>query len=168
MIALVRVDNRLLHGQIMEAWVPRLHVRRVVVADDDAAASPLAQAAMTLALPAGLPAQVVRVASVDWAALAATPEAVLVLFREVEGLSQAVNGGLTPALAPRVNLGNVHYAPGRRALTPSVFLSAPELAEVERLAAAGFEVEARAVPSDAPTGAKELGRKFGASGEDPR
>ena len=56
MIALVRVDNRLLHGQILEAWLPRLGAREVVVADDDAAASPLARAAMTLALPAGLPA----------------------------------------------------------------------------------------------------------------
>ena len=35
MITLVRVDNRLLHGQILEAWVPRLKVDQVVVADGD-------------------------------------------------------------------------------------------------------------------------------------
>lgn len=167
MIALVRVDNRLIHGQILEAWVPRLKVGRVVVADDEAAASPLARAAMTLALPAGLPAEVLPVAGVDWAALAAAPEAVLVLFREVAALAGAVRAGLTPALAPKVNLGNVHYAQGRRPLTPSIFLSGEEVAEVQRLAAAGFQIEARAVPSDAPSGAGELARKYGAAGEVP-
>ncbi len=71
MIALVRVDNRLLHGQILEAWVPRLKVRRVVVADDEAAASPLAQAAMTLALPPDLPIRIGAVDETSWAELAA-------------------------------------------------------------------------------------------------
>ena len=49
MITLVRVDNRLIHGQVVEAWLPHLKVQRVVVADDEAASSPLIRAAMALA-----------------------------------------------------------------------------------------------------------------------
>jgi len=60
-IALVRVDNRLLHGQILETWIPRLGIREVVVADDDAARSDLARAAMTLCVPPDLPVRVVPV-----------------------------------------------------------------------------------------------------------
>ncbi len=123
MIALVRIDNRLLHGQILEAWVPRLKVRRVVVADDDAAASPLAQAAMTLALPPELPGTVLPVEGIDYAALAASPEPILLLFRELSAVARAADAGLTPALARHLNVGNIHYAPGRRPVTPSVFLS---------------------------------------------
>ena len=165
MISLVRVDNRLLHGQILECWVPRLKARRVVVADDDAAASPLAQAAMCLCLPPEIAAEVLPLASVDWRALAASPDAVLVLVREVAGMTRAAGAGLTPALAPRVNLGNVHYAAGRRPVTPSVFLSDREMREVQALAGQGFEVEARAVPSDAPTGAAGLAEKWAAATE---
>ncbi|BDG09597.1 PTS sugar transporter subunit IIB [Anaeromyxobacter paludicola] len=164
MIPLVRIDNRLLHGQILETWAPRLGARAVVVADDEAAGSPLAQAAMTLALPPDLPATISPVAAVDWAALAARPDPVLVLLREVAALDQARRAGLTPALAPRVNLGNVHYAPGRRPVTPSVFLSGAELASVLDAARAGFEVEARAVPSDPPAGPGELEARYNASG----
>jgi N-acetylgalactosamine PTS system EIIB component len=161
MIALVRVDNRLLHGQILEAWVPRLKVRRIVVADDAAAASPLARAALTLCLPPDLPADVVAPAEVDFAALAAAKEPVLVLFREVAGVARAAAAaGLTPALAPRVNVGNVHYAPGRRAVTPSVFLTREEVADLEALARAGFEVEARGIPADSPVGVKEIAEKY--------
>ncbi len=150
MIALVRVDNRLLHGQVLEAWVPRLRVSAIVVADDAAAGSPLARAAMTLALPPGLTVEVRAVAELDWAALARAPDTTLLIFRDVADLARAVGAGLTPEQAPTVNLGNVHYADGRRAVTPSVFLSQAELDAVLRLARQGFAVEARAVPADAP------------------
>jgi N-acetylgalactosamine PTS system EIIB component len=164
-IALVRVDNRLLHGQILEAWVPRLKVGRIVVADDDAAASPLAQAALTLCLPPELAGQIVPLAAVDYRALAAAEEGVLLLFRDVAALGRAAASGLTPQLAPRVNIGNVHYAPGRRPVTPSVFLTRDDLAALRALASAGFQVEARAIPADAPVGPREMTEKYDAAGE---
>lgn len=165
MIALVRVDNRLLHGQILEAWVPRLRARRVVVVDEEAAASPLAQAAMCLCVPPDLPADVVAPGAADFAALAAAPEPVLVLFRDVRALARAVaSGALTPARAPRVNVGNVHYAPGRRPVSASVFLDAEEAEAVAALARRGFEVEARAIPADAPLSAAQIAEKWAAAG----
>jgi PTS system mannose-specific IIB component len=164
-IVLVRIDNRLIHGQILEAWVPRLHVRRLVVADDEAAASPLAQAAMALCLPPGVLAEVVPVSGVSYEALAASPEPTLLLFREVAALERAVDAGLRPELARKVNLNNVHHCPGRRPVTPSVFLTERELAGVRALAAAGFEVEARAVPSEAPVGPEELAHQYAAAAE---
>jgi PTS system N-acetylgalactosamine-specific IIB component len=162
-IALVRVDNRLLHGQILETWIPRLAIDEVVVADDEAASSALARAAMTLCVPPDLPIRVVPVAEVPWAALAAAPARVLVLLRDVAALSAARAGGLTALLAPRVNLGNVHFGPGRRPVTPSVFLAAPELDALRDLAAAGFELEARAIPSEPPTGLAEIERRYEAA-----
>ncbi len=162
MIALVRIDNRLLHGQVLETWVPRLGIGEIVVADDEAAESPLAQAAMTLCVPPDLPARVVRLAEVDWAALAAGRTPVLVLLRDVEGLARARASGLTAAIAPRLNLGNVHFAVGRRPVTPSVFLAAGELAELRALAGEGFEIEARAIPSETPAGIEEIERRYAA------
>ena len=128
MISLVRVDNRLLHGQILEAWVPRLRIDQVVVSDEEAAASPLAQAAMTLCVPPELPVRIARPEAIDFAALARGNPRVLVLVRDPAGLAAARAAGLTPALAPIVNLGNVHFGPGRRPVSPSVFLSEEELA----------------------------------------
>jgi PTS system mannose-specific IIB component len=164
-IVLARVDNRLLHGQILEAWVPRLGVERIVIADDEAAASPLARAAMMLCLPPTLSAVVSPVAKADYAALAAARQATLLLFRDLSAVERAVGAGLTPALAREVNLGNLHYSPGRLAVTPSVFLSGEEIAVIQSLAALGFEVEARAVPSDTPVGARQLVQKYAAAAE---
>ena len=163
MISLVRVDNRLLHGQVLEAWMPVLKATEVVVADDDAAQSPLALAAMTLCVSCEAPALIQRVAAVDFAALAASPAVVLVLVRDVAGLVEATRCGLTPAQAPRVNLGNIHFAVGRRPVTPSVFLTAEELEALKAMAAAGFVVEAQAIPSDPPYGLDELERRYAAA-----
>jgi len=163
-IALVRVDNRLIHGQILVGWAPHLRAEAVVVADDEAAKSPLARAAMTLCLPPGLEASIQPLARVDFRALAASRCAVLVLVRDVPDLERAREAGLDPSLCRRLNLGNVHYAPGRRQITPSVFLSEEELAQLRRLASAGFEVEARAVPLDQPLDLPEIERRFAAAG----
>jgi PTS system mannose-specific IIB component len=163
-IALVRVDNRLLHGQILETWIPRLGVGEVVIGDDQAAASDLARAAMTLCVPPDLPVRVLPLREVPWAELAAAKRPVLVLVRDVAALAAArAAGGLTPALARVVNLGNVHFGPGRRPVTPSVFLAAPELAALRDLAAAGFDIEARAIPSEPPAGLADIERRYGAA-----
>jgi PTS system mannose-specific IIB component len=162
-IPLVRVDNRLLHGQVLETWIPKLAATAVVVGDDEAARSPLAQAAMTLCCPEGIPVRVLPLAEVDFAALAAEPGPVLVLVRDVAGLTAAVAAGLTPAQAPRLNLGNVHHGAGRRPVTPSVYLGEPELEALQALRAAGFEVEARAIPTDPPAGLDELARRYAAA-----
>jgi PTS system mannose-specific IIB component len=159
-IALVRVDNRLVHGQILETWIPRLGIEEVVVGDDEAASSPLAQAAMTLCVPPDLPIRVLPVSGVPWAELAADRRKVLVLVRDVAALAAARAGGLSPALARRVNLGNLHFGPGRRAVTPSVFLAGPELETLRGLAAAGFELEARAIPSEPPAGLADIERRY--------
>jgi PTS system mannose-specific IIB component len=162
-IPLIRVDNRLLHGQVLETWIPRLAAAEVVVGDDEAAASPLAQAAMTLCCPEGIPVRVLPLAQVDFRALAAGAGPVLVLVREVAGLTAAAAAGLTPALAPHLNLGNIHHGAGRRPVTPSVYLAEPELAALLALRAAGFQVEARATPTDPPTGLDELARRYAAA-----
>jgi PTS system mannose-specific IIB component len=103
------------------------------------------------------------VAEVPWADLARGAAKILVLLRDIAVLAAALRGGLTADIAPRVNLGNVHFGPGRRPVTPSVFLSGPELDTLRQLAAAGFQVEARAIPSEAPAGLADIERRYGAA-----
>jgi len=162
-IPLVRVDNRLLHGQILEAWVPRLGIDQVVVADDEAAGSELARAAMTLCVPPELPVRITRLAELDLAALARPGPKVLLLLRDLPGLAAARAAGLTPAIARKVNIGNLHFGAGRRQVTPSVFLSEPDLATLRALAAEGFELEVRAVPAEPPAGLEEIERRYAAA-----
>jgi PTS system mannose-specific IIB component len=163
-IALARIDERLVHGQVLVGWVPHLGARRVVVADEEASRSALARAAMTLALPPGVEASVEPARSVDWETLARSAEPVLVVLRGTAEAEGALASGMTPARVAVLNVGNVHYSQGRRPITPSVFLSGEEVDALRRLSAAGFRVEARAVPLDAPIDLAEIERRWNAAG----
>ena len=135
-----------------------------MVADEEVSRSPLARAAMTLALPPGVEAEVQPPAAIDWEALSTSTEPVLIVVRDAAEAERALAAGMTPARAPVLNVGNVHYSQGRRQITPSVFLSGPEVDALRRLAAAGFRVEARAVPLDAPIDLAEIERRWNAGG----
>jgi mannose/fructose/N-acetylgalactosamine-specific phosphotransferase system component IIB len=157
-ISLVRVDNRLIHGQVVEAWLPHLKVSRVVVADDEAANSPLIRAAMGLAVSPSVEVAIQPLAEVDFAALVADGTKTLLLLRNIQDVVAAAERGLR---VPKLNLGNVHFEAGRRQVSPSVFLSRADLDRLKMLAGAGAEVEARAVPSDRPVTLADISERFG-------
>ena len=157
LISHVRIDSRLIHGQVVEAWLPALKVARVVVADDEAAQSALMRAAMGLAVPPGVEVDISRLDEVPFAQLDKDNVRTLVLLRDVAGLLRARSRGLP---LRHLNLGNIHHAPGRRAVSASVYLSPEELEQLRGLVDSGVEVEARGVPTDRPIGFAEMAQRF--------
>ena len=160
MIALVRVDNRLIHGQVVEAWLPDLKISRILVADDSAAGSALTRAAMGLAVPQAVKVEIAPLSSADFAGAAASPERVLVLLRDVAAALRARELGLP---IDALNLGNIHFAPGRVQVNASVYLSPAELVALRALAASGAAVEVRAVPKEKPLGLAEVEARLAAA-----
>jgi len=163
-VALIRVDNRLVHGQVLEAWLPSLGAHGILVADDEAAGNVLSRSAMSLAIPPGIAFEVVRVAA---AAELLRPGGrgpqsprTLVLLRDVRDAVALHQGGVP---IPRLNLGNVHFGAGRKQVSPSVFLDAGEVAALEQLARAGTQVEVRAVPGEAPLPLGDVRARFAAA-----
>ena len=160
-VALVRVDNRLVHGQVLEAWLPALGAHGILVADDEAAGNMLARSAMALAIPPRVSFQVLRV---DAAADLLKPggkgpqaSRTLVLLRDVRDAVALHEKGVS---MPKLNVGNVHFGAGRKQVAPSVFLDADELSALEKLAAEGTAVEVRAVPGEPPLPLSEIKARF--------
>lgn len=145
MIAWSRIDSRLIHGQVIEAWLPHLDVSRIVVADDEAAADPFAKAAFGLALPPEVEMVIGPVARLDFPALARDSVRTLLLFRDVQAAVSAREHGLPDGL---LNLGNVHSGPGRAPISRSVFLDDADARALSALAASGMDVRVQSVPSE--------------------
>jgi len=156
-ISLVRVDNRLIHGQVVEAWLPKLRANRMVVADDEAYHSSLVRAAMGLAVPPAVEVRIQPLNEVDYPALFEDPSRTLLLIRDVAGILAALAKGLQ---LTHLNLGNIHYGLGRRKVSASVFLSKEELNQLEVLFKRGVKVEARGVPTDAPVEFPEMVHRY--------
>jgi len=144
-----RIDSRLIHGQVIEAWLPHLRVRRVVVADERTAGDAMAKAAMGLAVPESVELLYRSPTELQVESLSTDSVPTLLLFRDVEGAVAARRHGLPNG---RLVLGNVHAGPGRTQLSRSVFLTDPERQQLLDLAASGMEVVVQAIPSDVATG----------------
>lgn len=147
-MAFVRIDNRLVHGQIIETWLPFTRARTIIVANDDLAADFLRQEIMSLAIPAGVRIEFVPVAGL-LPFLARSPlvaEDALVLFSNCHDARAAYEGGFGFSL---LNLGNLHYAPGKKQVCPHVALSKEDESCLDFFRDKGVRLDYRCVPSDA-------------------
>lgn len=146
MVDLVRIDDRLVHGQVMAAWARALRTTHILVADDDSAADDFARQIMQLAMPAHI---ALTVDAVDGAAsrlpaLAADASRTLVLLRSVAAAERL--HGLWPFAA--LNVGGIGMAPGRGLVWRSIAASPQEVAGLQRLRAQGVDVYLQMVPGD--------------------
>lgn len=145
-LVLLRVDERLIHGQVVVGWGGPLRIQRVVVADDSLADGGWEQDLYRIGLPDDIACEFCSVASARetlerWQQ---GSERVGVLLRDVASLARLARGG---ALAGQeVNLGGIHHAPGRERVLPYLCLSEEERLELERLRASGADIGARDLP----------------------
>lgn len=147
-IVLFRIDDRLIHGQVVEAWLPHLGAQRVIVVSEEAAADPMQKALMRLALPEkiGLDVLGAQAAGKAMPAAASGAEKVLVLAQgPLEALALLESGAAVPA----VNVGGMHYAAGRVHLGRAVYLGEEDRAALLEISRRGVRLEGRAVPSEA-------------------
>ncbi|HEU0055118.1 MAG TPA: PTS sugar transporter subunit IIB [Longimicrobium sp.] len=157
-IVLFRVDERLIHGQVVVGWGGPLHVERVVVVDDELAASPWEQELYTLGVPPEMEARFLAVADARSAIAAWRAEGprTLVLVRDVATAARLAEGG---ALAgEEVNLGGIHHAEGRRPVLPYLHLRDDEREQLRAIAATGARVSARDLPASRAVPLDELGK----------
>ena len=147
MVKLVRVDHRLLHGQVVFIWTASIGVDCILIANDDVANDPIQKGILKLSQPTG----------------------VKLIFKSVKDSIEALNSGITDKynlmiitsnvddgyeLASKVeqirslNLGNVKLRENTHNLSKLVHVTYEEEKKLKALAAAGIEVEIRAVPND--------------------
>ncbi|MBG0775797.1 MAG: PTS sugar transporter subunit IIB [Desulfovibrionaceae bacterium] len=145
----VRIDNRLVHGQIIEAWVPFTGAKLLLVANDRLQSDPLQQEIVSLAIPGNLEADFVRVDEVNGFlqhALEHVDRAdVFVLFSSCRDARRGYENGLGFGV---LNVGNLHYAPGKKQVCSHVALSDDDENCLNFFAKKGVELDFRCVPNE--------------------
>ena len=146
MLSLIRVDDRLIHGQVMAVWVRALNINHILVIDNTTAADAFSQQVMQLAVPSTMRLSIYSVAN----AVAALHNAeisddhVLVLLRDVESAAD-----LQPLFRwTALNLGGSGMSAGRKLIWRSIALSNRQIKLLDRLQTDGVDVYLQMVPSD--------------------
>jgi len=154
-IALYRIDDRLIHGQVVVGWGKPLNVGFIVLVDDAVRASPWEQELYRM----GVPPEIDLVFASTAEAAARVPEwerdprVGILLAGDIDTLARLSNHSHRVS---RINLGGLHHRPGRSERLRYVYLSDDELARLRALAAQGIEVTAQDVPTARPVPLEEL------------
>jgi len=155
MIALVRVDDRLIHGQGVVGWGQPLGARFIVLVDDDVRASDWEQDLYRMGVPDGVEVIFASIgeATERMAAWEADPRCGIVLMQSIGVAEQLVERGAPIA---RLNIGGIHHHPGRTERLRYVYLSDAEVEALRGLKAKGIAVAAQDVPTTRPVPLSEF------------
>jgi PTS system mannose-specific IIB component len=146
-LKLVRVDDRLIHGQVVAVWLRAVGADRIVIVDDKTAQNEFLRDVLVLAAPQGTPVEVYGLTegAARVAELASSPTSAFLLMR-------------TPVTALRLrelgvqfdmlNVGGLGAGPGRRPLYKNISATDEELAAMRTLEEMGTKVELRIVADD--------------------
>lgn len=146
-ICLLRVDDRLIHGQVVEGWLPYLKADLVVVVSDAAAADPVQTALMKMALPTNVGLIAVRVADAP-SVLLGPQTATRKILILVPGPSEALALLKSGIVVDHVNVGGLHFTVGKVQLGRALFLDQKDKAALLGIVKHGVRLEGRPLPSD--------------------
>lgn len=151
-VAALRVDDRLIHGQVAMTWSKQLRVQGIMVANDDAAQDPTQKMALQMAVPSGIRVlikpvdEIIRMLNYPRAA----DMRILVLTRTIkDALKIQENVGKIDFL----NIGNVGRFDGidaseKKVLTPTIMLTQDEIQALKRLVELEPDTCMQQVPND--------------------
>jgi len=154
-IVVARVDDRLVHGQVVIGWGRPLDINRIVLVDAEVATSDFEQDLYRMAVPAGIEIEFLAPAAAAprLATLTVASDRVLVLAGSVAAMTELA--AAFPGIRS-INLGGVHMGPGRREYLRYLYLSEAELKSLRALAGAGVAITAQDLPTSAPVALEAL------------
>jgi mannose/fructose/N-acetylgalactosamine-specific phosphotransferase system component IIB len=146
-LALVRIDDRLIHGQVVLGWAKALKPDRIVVSSDRVARTAWERKFYTSSVPSHI-----KVSFLDLEETARQllnnlfkNETVIILFETVADTHAVVQKGVA---FQNINVGGLHFHEGASELLPYVFLTDEDRAHLRELVKAGVTLTAQDIPGN--------------------
>lgn len=147
MVKLLRIDDRLVHGQVALTWTPALGVDCLFVANDRVARDEFLRMTLGLAKPAGSKLLIKSIAdTVAWLSDGKNSgQQLLVLVDSVKDAHALIMG--VPEIKT-INFGGIRARAGARSVSKAIALTENDIVLIRELLAKGIELEVRQVPTD--------------------
>ncbi len=145
-INLCRVDERLIHGQVMTAWVKKFWIKKIILVDDELASDDFMKEVLALSAPSGVKVEVRSVEdTLQTVNASQNDESTLLLFKEVKYAYELYKIGFD---MKELNIGNVGSSPVRKAITTQVYMSEEEKNMCREMNEKGVYVYIQKLPQD--------------------
>ena len=142
-----RIDDRLIHGQVLVGWGAHYPIQQIIVANDEIASNDWERELLTMAAPPEMAARVVTLAE----AVAYANEHMdskglrIILVNSPQDVQTMADLGMK---LRDINVGGVHFVEGRKEYLTYLYLSPEEVTVLRSLMARGFKFECRDVPTN--------------------
>lgn len=157
MLKLVRVDERLLHGQVAIGWTSNSGANTILVANDEAQKDQVKAMALNLAKPTGVKLYIRSVeesGTIVEKFAAAKKAQVLVLVRTIQDALKLIKGA--NGTIQELNVGGLKYEQGKRKLNDYVAVSDQDISDLKTIQKMGVELDFRMLPRDKKIGLSDL------------
>lgn len=146
-VVLARIDQRLIHGLIVNQWAQYLKIKRFMVIDDAISKNETIKNSMRLSKPAGTGMSIIdtQKAITNFLAGKYDSQRVFVLVKEPETIIRLVDAGIS---IPKINLGIIFNEDGRKPVTKFVALNDKEKNDLQILNNNGIPITIQYVPND--------------------
>ena len=146
-IVLARIDSRLVHGQVLEAWVPYVNADCIVVANNAVAGESFQRMVMQAAVPSSI--KLIIGTLEETASILSSAELlrkrVLLLFANSDDALKVRQLGVEFV---KLNLGNMHSSAGKDRYTCTIALDQKDIDILLKVEAQGVKIVSQCVPAD--------------------
>lgn len=158
-ISVIRIDDRLIHGQIVTRWVKEYKIQRIIIVNDEISKDISRITLIKQATPPGVTAHII---SIDKAIRVYnnpkyTKEKVIMLFTNPSDIVQLVNQGMP---ITSINIGGMAFRAGKKQISNTISVDKTDIIAFKKLNQCGIELEIRTVPSDTPLQIMHLIKKI--------
>jgi len=158
----MRIDDRLIHGQIVTAWISDSKANTIMVADDKAAKDSLQQTMLKFAVPSGIK---LIINSIEDAAKTLNDplikEAVLLIVRNPKCAYELLLKGVSVQSVNVGNISNSKSEKGRKKLLQFIFAEPEDVEYLKKIYDMGIKLDVRAIPNDKSIDGMDLLTKNG-------
>ena len=158
-ISAVRIDGRLIHGQVANLWTTKLGVTRIMVIDDKVAASDIEKSGLKLARPAGIDLSALseKVAADHIKRGGYDSQKVFIVVKRPQVLLDLVNDGVK---LETINVGNMSQTDETTQITNSINVVPDDVDAFKALHEKGIKITQQMVPGDQANDFMAILKKF--------
>ena len=146
-IKIVRIDDRLIHGQIVQGWLKTVDVDKILIVSDEVANDEMQQVLLSMAVPSSVKLVIknIKDASYEIANEVYEKDNLMILFSNPQDIVKMIDNGIK---FQSINIGGMHYAHGKKQLLANLSVDKSDVISFLKLIDCGIELETRALPQD--------------------
>ena len=158
MIKHVRIDERLIHGQVATVWVNSIGCNRIIVANNDSVKDEMQIVALKLACPTGVKLSVLSLnkAVVNINSGKYDNDKVFLITKNISDFKTLIDEGLK---VESINVGNLSHKEGQIKIKKTVSLSEFDITVIHEFIEKGIRITAQMLPNEPDSSIAEFIRK---------